>query len=129
MKKNIFLSVMLMVVCLLAVSLVPAAADDAAQNYQTFCAKCHGPNGHGDGPGAATLTIKPRNFADCDRMRKVSDTEAYNVIRNGGAANHLSPDMPAWKDGFDEDETRQLVQFVRTFCPDSGAGITKVRQH
>jgi mono/diheme cytochrome c family protein len=126
-RKFVF-SLALIAIGFMAVSLAPAAADEAAQNYQTFCAKCHGPNGHGDGPGAATLTVKPRNFADCDRMRKVSDTEAYNVIRNGGAANNLSADMPAWKDGFDEGETRELVQFVRTFCPDNGAGITKVRQ-
>ena len=50
-----------------------ATAEEAARNYQTFCALCHGPSGRGDGPGATTLPIKPRNFTDCDRMRQVSD--------------------------------------------------------
>ena len=107
----------------------PARADDAAQNYQQFCAKCHGPGGRGDGPGAATLTARPRNFTDCDRMRRVSDAEAYNVIRNGGAAANLSAEMPAWKDGFEEDETRALVNYVRGFCREGeSSGITRVRQ-
>src|ERR1700736_3596814 len=75
-----------------------AIAEEAAQNYQAFCALCHGSSGGGDGPGATTLPVKPRNFTDCDRMRQISEAEAYNVIRNGGAAAKLSPDMPAWKD-------------------------------
>ena len=104
-----------------------ALAQDAAQNYQTFCALCHGSGGGGDGPGAATLPIKPRNFTDCDRMRQVSDAEAYNVIRNGGAAAKLSADMPAWKDSFSEDETRALVRYVEGFCNERAAtGTTKV---
>src|ERR1700736_2925075 len=81
-----------------------AKAEEAAQNYTMFCALCHGSTGTGDGPGAATLPIKPSNFTDCDRMRRVSETEAFNVIRNGGGAARLSPDMPAWKENFSDDE-------------------------
>ena len=31
--------------------------------YQVHCASCHGPDGGGDGPGAATLRPPPRDFA------------------------------------------------------------------
>jgi len=107
-----------------------AGAEDAAQNYQMFCALCHGPKGAGDGPGAITLAIKPRNFTDCDRMRKVSEQEAFEVIRDGGAAAKLSPDMPPWRDSFSEEETHALVSYIKGFCNDNQGGrITEVRKH
>ena len=84
------------------------AADMAAakQNYDTFCVKCHGPGGKGDGPAAATLATNPRNFTDCAAMGKISDDTMFNVIKNGGAAAGLSKDMQA----------HDLVAYVRTFC-------------
>jgi mono/diheme cytochrome c family protein len=96
----------------------PTAADMAAakQNYQTFCVKCHGPEGKGDGPGAAALKTKPRNFNDCARMKGITDDTLFKVIKNGGAANGLSADMPAWSQGFEDDEIHGLVDYVRAFC-------------
>ena len=94
------------------------AADMAAakQNYDTFCMKCHGPNGKGDGPAAATLSTNPRNFTDCAAMGKISDDTLFNVIKNGGAAAGLSKDMQAWSSGFEDGEIHDLVAYVRTFC-------------
>lgn len=97
----------------------PARAADMAaakQNYDTFCVKCHGATGKGDGPGAATLATKPRNFSDCAVMSKISDETMFNVIKNGGAAAGLSKDMQAWSAGFDDGEMHDLVAYVRTFC-------------
>ena len=94
------------------------AADMAAakQNYDTFCMKCHGAEGKGDGPAAATLATKPRNFTDCAMMGKITDDTLFNVIKNGGAAAGLSKDMQAWSTGFGDDEIHDLVAYVRTFC-------------
>src|SRR5579871_3259991 len=116
----------------LAIGLIVSAgsstqAEEAAQNYQMFCALCHGSTGSGDGPGAATLPVKPRNFTDCDRMRRVSEAEAFNVIRNGGGAARLSPDMPAWKENFSDDEIHTLVRYIEGFCKDNHP-ITEVRK-
>ena len=95
-----------------------SAADTAAakQNYDTFCVKCHGPGGKGDGPAAATLSTSPRNFTDCAAMGKISDDTMFNVIKNGGAANGLSKDMQAWSAGFEDTEIHDLVAYIRTFC-------------
>jgi mono/diheme cytochrome c family protein len=104
-----------MIVCAFGPAL---AADMAAaqQNYNTFCVKCHGPGGKGDGPGAATLGTSPRNFTDCAAMGKITDDTMFNVIKNGGKANGLSADMQAWSTGFEDGEIHDLVAYVRTFC-------------
>jgi mono/diheme cytochrome c family protein len=127
MRYSRVLRAAVMAIGLISAAASSAIAEGAAQNYQTFCALCHGSGGGGDGPGATTLPIKPRNFTDCERMRRVSDQEAYTVIRNGGAAAKLSAEMPAWKDGFSDQEIHALVRYVESFCKDEQqGGITKV---
>jgi len=105
LKKGpiLFIAIGIAGATLSAVSAASAADLIAAQkNYQTFCVKCHGVNGKGDGPAAATLVKKPRNYTDCALMEKEADDKLFNVIKNGGAANGLSPDMQAWKDPFED---------------------------
>jgi mono/diheme cytochrome c family protein len=99
-----------------AASVKAAGMAAAKTNYDTFCVKCHGPGGKGDGPAAATLSTSPRNFTDCAAMAKISDDTMFNVIKNGGAANGLSKDMQAWSSGFEDGEMHDLVAYVRTFC-------------
>ena len=106
----------------------PARADDATlakaqENYQTYCKKCHGEHGKGDGPGAAMLNPKPRDFADCTNMEKRSDAELVKVISEGGEAVNMSADMQAWGGTLSDAEIHGLVSFVRSFCnkPASGA--------
>jgi mono/diheme cytochrome c family protein len=88
----------------------------AKQDYATFCVKCHAASGRGDGPTAATLNIRPRDFTECDRMAKITDDVMFKAIKDGGEAAGLSKDMPPWKQGFDDAEIHDLVAFVRTFC-------------
>ena len=104
---------------IIACAFAPVRAADMAaakQNYDTFCMKCHGPEGKGDGPAAATLTTNPRNFTDCAAMGKITDDTMFNVIKNGGGSVGLSKDMQAWSTGFADDEIHDLVAYVRTFC-------------
>jgi mono/diheme cytochrome c family protein len=108
---------------LIALAMIVTAANVGAtdlaaakQNYDTFCVKCHGPGGKGDGPAAATLSTSPRNFTDCGAMAKISDDTMFNVIKNGGASAGLSKDMQAWSSGFEDPEMHDLVVYIRTFC-------------
>ncbi|MGH7813410.1 MAG: c-type cytochrome [Candidatus Binataceae bacterium] len=102
----------------LAVCSPANAADLAAakQSYTIFCAKCHGADGKGDGPGGATLSTHPRDFANCAEMSKISDATLFKAIKDGGASVGLSSDMQAQGGGFDDGEIHDLVKFVRTFC-------------
>jgi len=107
------------VCAIIACAFVPVRAADmdaAKQSYGTFCVKCHGPGGEGDGPAGATLAVKPRNFTDCALMGKMSDDMLFKVIKSGGASVNLSKDMQAWSTGFADDEIHDLVAYVRTFC-------------
>jgi len=104
---------------LIVATALPAAATDLAatkKEFVRFCSKCHGTEGKGDGPQADALTTKPRDFTDCARMKAMTDDTIFTAIKDGGEAVHLSKDMPAWKDGMDDDEIHDLVAYVRTLC-------------
>jgi cytochrome c oxidase cbb3-type subunit 3 len=89
---------------------------ETQRKYQAFCAECHGRNGRGDGPTSLILETKPRNFGDCDRMAKISNQLMLDVIKNGGYANNMSADMPAWRYALSEDDMRDLLVLIRKFC-------------
>jgi len=57
----------------------------AAALYQQLCVKCHGADGHGDGPEGKTLDPRPANFHDATRMGKRSVYGLYNTISLGVA--------------------------------------------
>lgn len=88
----------------------------AHENYSDFCAKCHGDNGKGNGPSAATLNPKPRDYTDCKAMEGKTDAELFKVISEGGEAAGMSPDMQPWGGTLSDEEIHELVKFVRSFC-------------
>lgn len=74
-----------------AASVFPA---NGAAYYAERCASCHGVEGKGDGTAAATLSPRPRNFADADWQKGVTDADLEKVIVGGGPAVGKSPTMP-----------------------------------
>jgi mono/diheme cytochrome c family protein len=88
----------------------------AHDNYEDFCAKCHGEDGKGNGPAAATLNPKPRDYTDCKTMAGKSDDELFKVISEGGEASGMSPDMQPWGGTISDEEIHELVKYVRSFC-------------
>jgi cytochrome c oxidase cbb3-type subunit III len=95
-----------------------AAGDDVSptDQYKVYCAKCHGPSGHGDGANASTLKTRPRDFSDCATMTKISDDIMFKAIKEGGASVNLRGDMPPWGQAFEDGEIKGLVGYVRKFC-------------
>ena len=88
----------------------------AKETYQERCSACHGANGRGDGPGAAALNPKPRNYADKSWQAAVTDEQIKKTITLGGAAVGKSPIMPASPDLDQKPEIVEgLVRVVRGF--------------
>lgn len=83
--------------------------------FKSRCAPCHGDSGHGNGPGAAALNPKPRNYTDVAWQTKVSDEDIRKTILYGGAAVGKSPQMPANPDLEGKPELDELVKTVRSF--------------
>jgi cytochrome c553 len=94
----------------------PSATEEARNTFKTVCATCHGENGTGDGPGAAALNPKPRNYTDKAWQASVTDDQIAKTILMGGAAVGKSPAMPAQPQLRDKPEVvAALVRIVRTF--------------
>jgi mono/diheme cytochrome c family protein len=88
----------------------------AREMFNSRCATCHGAAGKGDGPGALTLTPKPRNYTDKAWQASVKDEDIKKTILYGGAAVGKSPMMPASPDLESKPQVVDgLVQIVRGF--------------
>lgn len=81
------------------------------------CWKCHGPEGHGDGPSAATLTddkgnpIRPYDFTDGTRFKcGTTNQDLYRIFMTGLD----STPMPSFADLLKPEEAWDLVHFLRT---------------
>jgi len=99
-----------------ALAATPSWTDSAEENYVTYCARCHGEDGNGDGPSVASLKITPQSFSSCAQMWKISDETMFKAIKGGGASVGSSGDMPGWSVDLSDDEIHDLVNYVRTFC-------------
>jgi len=93
----------------------PAPADGSAL-YAKWCAACHGTTGHGDGPNAVNLPVKPAAHASREAMSARPDDSLYDTIAGGGAVMNRSPRMPAFGATLTPGEIRALVRHIRSLC-------------
>jgi len=109
-----------------------AGADDAQavehgrDLYRIYCANCHGPSGHGDGPTASALEVRPtdltllagRNGGEFPRQA-VWDA----IDGRADVPSHRSGTMPIWglafqdpgRDVGQEDEVRTRIGWLVAF--------------
>ncbi len=71
------------------------ARQEARQIFDSRCVPCHGAQGGGDGPAAAALSPRPRDFRLDEWQQSVTDEHIERIIVYGGAAVGKSPTMPA----------------------------------
>jgi len=103
---------------------LPVAADElaGAQVYRAQCARCHGPDGKGDGPAAAGLHPRPRDFTrGTFKLKSTGSGEAPTrsdiraTIQNGMAGTS----MPAFDDVLSAAQIDLVAEYLRGFGPHS----------
>ncbi|MCG6956474.1 MAG: c-type cytochrome [Gemmatimonadetes bacterium] len=92
----------------------PAPAFKAEEQFKQVCSACHGLEGKGNGPGAASLDPKPANFTDPAFWADKDDATLVKAIREGGASVGKSSAMPAWGSLYNEDQAKQIVAYLHT---------------
>lgn len=97
---------------------VKTEAQKAADTkFELLCSTCHGKTGLGDGPAAANLDLKPRDYTDKTWQGSVDDAYLAKIILEGGAAVGKSAQMPPAPDLKDKPEVVDaLVAIVRSFA-------------
>ncbi|HUZ91337.1 MAG TPA: CopD family protein, partial [Methylocella sp.] len=106
---------------------IPFAATSIAaglKHYEDDCTGCHGVSGHGDGPVASSLPIKP---ADLSAPHTALHTggDLYWWITHGITG---SP-MPAFADVLTDDQRWDIINFLGAFSIGYQARIIEPRVH
>src|SRR6185436_17568441 len=69
----------------------PRAALDGRTLYEVRCAPCHGMEGGGDGPAAAAIQPKPRNFRDPHFWQGRTAQQLRVVVKDGRPGTLMPP--------------------------------------
>lgn len=80
--------------------------------YRTRCQVCHGVDGRGDGPAAATMVPRPADFR-IHMAAGHTDGQLFYWVTNGVAGTA----MPAFRDVLTPEERWHVINFLRTFAP------------
>ncbi len=108
----------------LALPSTPLAAQEdggaGAQIYDRWCAGCHGVEGDGNGPAAAWMLPRPRDFTGATYQIRTTesgalptDEDILRVIDEGMPGTS----MPGWEEVLSRRERRALVEYVKSFSP------------
>ncbi|MFN8662588.1 MAG: copper resistance protein CopC [Thermomicrobiales bacterium] len=90
-------------------ALDPVAVSRGEELFAQNCVACHGPGAKGDGPGAATLKVKPADLTGGHSLMHSDDDYAY-WVENGIAGT----DMPGFGDKLDPEQIRDVISYVRS---------------
>lgn len=88
--------------------------DRGRQLYELLCQGCHGPDGRGDGPVSAQLSVPPGDLTDPVQAAFWSDRARLEIVRRG------SPGTPmlGWAETLGEPDLAALYKFVSHLVPE-----------
>jgi len=90
---------------------VPRNATPAQRLYLTYCAECHGANGHGSWR-ARLLLLRPGDLAEPGRLSGLPDQYLFDLIKHGGATIG-KPGMPAFGYHLSDAQIQELVRYLK----------------
>ncbi|MBI5755955.1 MAG: cytochrome c [Nitrospirae bacterium] len=108
------LTAVLFVVFSLAIFAAESLAADAANGKKVFtanCVVCHGDQGNGSGPAAATMTPKPRNFTSPTEMKDIDDARLKKSITEGRPGTA----MVGFAKTLKASDIDDVIAYVKTF--------------
>ena len=82
-----------------------AAFGQAADNYKSKCAMCHGPDGAANTPAGKAMQTPP---VTSPQFAKASDAELFAILKNGKAK------MPAYAGKLTDEQMKALVTYMRS---------------
>ena len=100
-------------------------AQDGKAVYTKWCSGCHGDTGAGDGVGAKTMLPHPRDFTKA--VYKIRTTASGEIptdddLRHVIEVGMPGTGMPEWKSRLSAGEIGAVVQYIKTFSPNSFKG-------
>ena len=91
-----------------------AKAADAQENWDHYCAACHGKDGKGDTMMGRKLGMK--DYTDSKVQASFTDADAAKAIKEGVKEDDRQK-MKPFADKLTDDEIQALVKHVRGFKP------------
>lgn len=88
-----------------------AKGAEAKDNWDTLCAKCHGPEGKGDTKMGTRLGCK--DFTDATVQAGIKDDAAFKALKEGLKSDDDKTLMKPF-DQLSDDEIKALVAYVHT---------------
>ena len=82
---------------------------DGMEVYRQSCLSCHGEKGHGDGPQAASLAVKPPDWSDPAVLAQDSLQGLFDATSQGDAQG-----MPGFAGKLTEEQIWSAVSYMRT---------------
>ncbi len=119
MRGTGWVMVMILIALPSMVASLAPAADRVAQGkaaFEQYCVACHGSGGHGDGPMAASLNPKPKDFAEKAYNRSLKDDHLVKTITEGGQSVGKSPAMPKFGGILKPDQVKDVIAFLRSLA-------------
>ncbi|MBI4816085.1 MAG: c-type cytochrome [Deltaproteobacteria bacterium] len=99
---------------------IAAAVARGERAFRSHCVTCHGVTGRGDGPSARWLSPRPRDLVRGEFKWRTTptgemptDRDLLRTIDEGAPGTA----MPSFRKRLPEQMRRDLVQYVKTFCP------------